>query len=70
MPFIKVISDLQSERRKHDKGTISNLLYKEMGNSLYGSVTKGINHKVKFDIKTNKTVRMEASDISNPILAS
>jgi len=70
MPFLTVISELQSERRKHEKGTIENLLYKEMGNSLYGSVTKGINHKVKFDIKTNKTVRMEASDISNPILAS
>jgi hypothetical protein len=70
MPFRKVIGNLQSERRKHDKGTISNLLYKEMGNSLYGSVTKGMSHKMKFDIKSNKTVRMEASDISNPILAS
>lgn len=70
MPFLNIINDLQAKRREHEKGTISNLLYKEMGNSLYGSVTKGINHKVKFDIKTNRTVRMEASDISNPILAS
>lgn len=70
MPFRTIISELQAERRKHPKGTISNLLYKEMGNSLYGSVTKGISHKMKFDIKTNKTIRMEASDISNPILAS
>jgi len=70
MPFKAVISELQSKRRDHEKGTISNLLYKEMGNSLYGSVTKGISHKMKFDIKTNKTLRMEASDISNPILAT
>jgi hypothetical protein len=70
MPFRTVISELQSERRKHPKGTISNLLYKEMGNSLYGSVTKGIGHKMKFDIKSNKTIRMEASDISNPVLAT
>jgi hypothetical protein len=70
MPFRTVINDLQSERRKHPQGTISNLLYKEMGNSLYGCVTKGINHKVKFDIKTGRTVRMESNDISNPILAS
>lgn len=69
MPFRGIIKDLQSKRREHKQGTISNLLYKEMGNSLYGSVTKGINHKVKFDIKTNKTVRMEGNDISNPILA-
>jgi hypothetical protein len=70
MPFREVIGNLQSERRKYEKGTISNLLYKEMGNSLYGSVTKGMSHKMKFDIKSNKTVRMEASEISNPILAS
>jgi len=70
MPFRRVISELQSKRGEHEKGTISNLLYKEMGNSLYGSVTKGISHKMKFDIKTNKTIRMEASDISNPILAT
>lgn len=70
MPFRTVINDLQAERRKHLKGTIQNLLYKEMGNSLYGSVTKGINNKVKFDIKTNRTLRMESNDISNPILAS
>jgi hypothetical protein len=70
MPFRGIISDLQSERRKHEKGTISNLLYKEMGNALYGSVSKGINHKVKYDIKTGRTVRMESNDISNPIISS
>jgi hypothetical protein len=70
MPFRGVISELQSERRKHKKGTIANLLYKEMGNCLYGSVTRGMNHKMRFDIKSNKTVRMEGSDLSNPILAS
>jgi hypothetical protein len=70
MPFSGVISSLQAERRKHLKGTIQNLLYKEMGNCLYGSVTKGINHKVKFDIKTNRTIRMESNEISNPIIAS
>jgi hypothetical protein len=70
MPFREVISELQSERRKHPKGTISNLLYKEMGNSIYGSVCKGLSHKVRYDIKTDRMVRMEANEIANPILAS
>jgi hypothetical protein len=70
MPFRGIICDLQSERCKHEKGTISNLLYKEMGNALYGSVSKGINHKVKYDIKTGRTVRMESNDISNAIISS
>jgi hypothetical protein len=70
MPFREVISELQSERRKHKKGTIANLLYKEMGNSIYGSVAKGISDKVRYDIKTDRMIRMEANDIANPILAS
>jgi hypothetical protein len=70
LPFYEVISDLQSARIKHPKGTIQNLLYKEMGNSLYGSVSKGLSNKMKYDIKMGKTVRMEAGALTNPIMAS
>jgi hypothetical protein len=70
MPFRDVITDLQHERAKHPKGTISNLLYKEMGNSIYGAVCRGMTHKVRYDIKTDRMVRMESSEISNPILGS
>ena len=70
LPFYEIISELQKLRREHPKGTIQNLLYKEMGNSLYGSVAKGLSHKMKYDIKADKTVRMESGPISNPIMAS
>jgi hypothetical protein len=70
LPFSEIVSDLQKKRGEHRKGTLENLLYKEMGNSLYGSVAKGISNKMRYDIKTNKTVRMEAGSISNPIMAS
>jgi hypothetical protein len=70
LPFYEVISELQSSRREHPKGTIQNLLYKEMGNSLYGSVSKGLSNKMKYDIKMGKTVRMEAGSLTNPIMAS
>ena len=69
-PFFNVIKSLQAERRKHPKGTINNLLYKELGNSIYGLTAKGIANKRKFDIKVGKTVRMEGNDLSNPIIAS
>jgi hypothetical protein len=69
-PFGRIIKDLQSLRKQYAKGTISNLIYKEMGNSIYGSVVKGMSDKRRFDIKTGKTLRMEGSDLSNPLIAS
>jgi hypothetical protein len=47
-----------------------NLLYKEMGNSIYGNVVRGIADKRKFDIKTGRNLRIDSTELSNPILAS
>lgn len=69
-PFLNIISNIQSLRREFPKGSISNLMYKEIGNSIYGTVVKGISDKRKFDIKTGKTLRMESSILSNPLIAS
>jgi hypothetical protein len=41
-PFGDIISDIQAKRRAFPKGTISNLLYKELGNSIYGSLVRGM----------------------------
>lgn len=69
-PFDKIIHKIQKLRRDYKKGTISNLFYKEMGNSIYGNIVKGMNDKRKFDIKSNRTIRMDASSLSNPLIAS
>jgi hypothetical protein len=69
-PFKSIINEIQAERRKHPKGTIENLTEKEKGNSIYGSTARGISNKKKFDIKSGTTVRMEAGELSNPIIAS
>jgi hypothetical protein len=69
-PFKIIIKEIQSKRREYPKGSINNLLYKEMGNSIYGSVVRGMNDKKKYDIKSGRNLRMEASDLSNPIIAS
>lgn len=69
-PFKSIIEELQSERRKYPKGTINNLLNKEIANSQYGNTARGISNKKKFDIKTGRTLRMESSELSNPIIAS
>lgn len=69
-PFASIIKLVQEQRREHPKGTISNLMYKEIGNSIYGSVVRGIGNKRKFNIKTKETVRMVGDDLTNPLIAS
>jgi len=69
-PFEVIIKLIQEKRREYSKGTISNYMYKEIGNSIYGSVVRGISNKKKFDIKTNTTQRVGSDDIANPLIAS
>jgi hypothetical protein len=69
-PFSSVLKQVQEKRREYPKGTINNLMYKEIGNSIYGSVVRGIGDKRKFDIRSGGTVRMVGDDLTNPIIAS
>lgn len=69
-PFYQIIKDLQKLRREYPKGSINNLLYKEMGNSIYGNVVRGMSNKMSFDSLTGKTFRVTGTSLSNPILAS
>jgi len=69
-PFSLILKEIQEKRREHKKGTLSNLIYKELGNGIYGSVVRGIGNKKKFDIKSKGTVRMKGDNLSNPLIAS
>ena len=40
-----------------------------MGNSLYGSMSKGISNKMKYNIEMGKIVRMEVSKLSTTVMA-
>lgn len=69
-PFASCIKEIQRLRGLYPKGTIGNLLYKEIGNSLYGLTARGLNDKRKFDIKSQGMKRMVGNDLSNPLIAS
>lgn len=69
-PFHSIIKDIQRLRREYPKGSINNLLFKEMGNSIYGNVVRGMSNKKSFDSLTGQYVKMTATELSNPILAS
>jgi hypothetical protein len=69
-PFASILNLVQEQRREYPKGTISNLIYKEIGNSIYGSVVRGIGNKRKYDIKSKGMVRMLGDSLTNPLIAS
>lgn len=69
-PFAEIIQYLQDKRRETPKGHVLNALYKELTNSIYGNVVRGIADKRSFDAQTGKTLRVNATELSNPILAS
>jgi hypothetical protein len=69
-PFYSIIKSLQTKRREYPKGHIMNSLYKELSNSIYGNVVRGISNKQGFDTKTGQMFRMTGTQLSNPILAS
>lgn len=69
-PFKDIIIELQSKRREYSKGSFGNKLYKDMGNGGYGLLVQGMSDKRKFDIASKKTIRLEAGELSNPVMAS
>lgn len=70
LPFTGVIREVQRKRVEYPKGDINNNLYKQIGNSIYGSVVRGINDKRKVDLKSGVSKRLEPTKLSNPIMAS
>lgn len=68
-PFKDIIKEVQHMRRQYPSGSILNMLYKEMGNSIYGNTVRGISNKRKFDIKSGHLLRMEPGKLSNPLIA-
>ena len=60
-PFWDIIKNIQELRREHKKGTFNNMMYKEIGNGIYGNVVKGMSNKLNFDPLTKQQSRVKAS---------
>lgn len=69
-PFASCIKEIQRLRSLYEKGTIGNLIYKEIGNSVYGLTVRGLNDKTKYDIRSQGMKRMVGNELSNPLIAS
>jgi hypothetical protein len=70
LPFQGFTKGCTDQRRKHQKGTLGNALWKEVGNSLYGKLAQGLRRKRCFDSRSGEHKDMPPSKITNPFLAA
>jgi len=69
-PFRNIVSGLQKMRRGYAKKTFYNLMYKEIGNSIYGQIAMGLSGKNKYDISSKSYKKIQGDFLANPLLAS
>lgn len=69
-PFERFVIECANRRKSFPKGTLDELLWKEIGNSTYGKTAQGLRRKRVFDSRSGHHVDLPASQISNPYLAA
>lgn len=70
-PYITVIRMLQNERTAHPKGSVNNVLYKLLLNSIYGMIAMGLNSKItRESLGSPSTESFKTGSLSNPFIAA
>ena len=69
-PFEEVIRHINERRKAHDKGSLEERMWKELGNSLYGKLAQGLREKRVFDTRAGEMRDMPPSSLTNPYLAA
>ena len=67
--FFLVVRELIQERVKYPKGSYMNLLYKFLANAGIGQMARGLNQKVKFDVRSNSTKPLPSGELVSPLYA-
>jgi len=67
--FYLVVKELIQERVKYPKGSYMNLLYKFLANAGIGQMARGLNQKVKFDVRSNSTKPLPSGELVSPLYA-
>jgi hypothetical protein len=69
-PFMVVINDLINRRQRHKPGTLSNEMFKQMANSLYGKLGQGITGRTSYSTRDDRPEEIGPSNITNPFIAA
>lgn len=68
--FADFMTIVRDNRKKYDKGSLEEKLWKEIGNSLYGKTAQGLVGKTAFDVQKGISSKVPSSPITNPYFAS
>jgi hypothetical protein len=68
-PFMVVIEELQRRREQHPKGSLSNEMFKQLANSIYGKLGQGIKGTRVYDTRTGRRSTIGPCKITNAFLA-
>jgi hypothetical protein len=69
-PFADFAKYCVDQRNKSSKGSLDNLLWKEIVNSTYGKTAQGLRERRVYDLRDAETKVLPPSDITNPAFAS
>ena len=69
-PFEVFSKSIRDRRAEHDKGSIRERTWKEIGNSLYGKLAQGLHEKRVFDSRSSDMKKLTPSAITQPALAA
>lgn len=59
-----------ANRKSYEKGTLEELLWKELTNSVYGKTAQGLHDRRVYDLRDRRSKRLPASKITNPYYAA
>ena len=68
-PFMLEIDELQRRRNQHPKGSLSNEMFKQLANSIYGKLGQGIKGTSVYDTRTDGRSTIGRCEITNAFLA-
>ena len=66
-PFVRLV---RQKRTSYPKKSFEELLWKEIGNSLYGKTGQGLKERTAFDTTSGLSKKIPPSAITNPYMAS
>jgi hypothetical protein len=69
-PFEAFVIACAKRRKEHEKGSLRELFWKEVGNGTYGKTAQGLRRKRVFDPRVGQHVDLPPSRITNPFFAA
>ncbi len=69
-PFELFVQAVQARRKGYPKGSLNELLWKEIGNSLYGKLAQGLHPKRVYNTRSEMMEPLPPSRITQPYLAA